>query len=94
MTTLREIVDNLNFIYIYIYIYLYIYIYGRDDRLGVVKNKNGPETEKNIQKNKLYIVIQWNMKIVNCLDLSVNLNNSNYKPYHKLDIEILYIHKD
>ena len=50
--------------------------------------------KKNIQKNKLYIVIQWNTKIVNCLDLSVNLNNSNYKPYHKLDIEILYIHKD
>ena len=34
------------------------------------------------------------MKIVNYLDVSLNLNNSNYKPYHKPDNEILYIHKD
>ena len=72
-----------------------------DDGLGVVKNKSGLETEKikkNIQKvfkeNKLDIVIQCNMKIVNYLDVSFNLNNSNYKPYHKPDNEILYIHKD
>ena len=73
----------------------------RDDELGMVKNKSGPETEKikkNIQKifkeNKLDIVIQCNMKIVNYLDVSLNLNNSNYKPYHKPDNEILYTHKD
>ena len=70
-------------------------------RLGVVKNKSGPETEKikkNIQKifkeNKLDIVIKCNMKLVNYLDVTLNLNNSNYKPYHKPDNEILYIHKD
>ena len=34
------------------------------------------------------------MKIVNYLDVSLNLNNSNYKRYHKPDNEILYIHKD
>ena len=69
--------------------------------LGVVKNKGGPETEKikkNMQKifreNKLDIVVQCNMKIVNYLDVSLNFNNLNYKPYHKLDKEILYIHKD
>ena len=28
------------------------------------------------------------------LDVTLNLNNSNYKPYHKPDSEILYIHKD
>ena len=67
----------------------------------MVKNFSGPETEeikKNIQKifkgNKLDIVIQCNMKIVNYLDVSLNLNNSNYKPYQKPDNEILYIHKD
>ena len=67
----------------------------RDDGLGVVKNKSGPEIgkiKKNIQKifkeNKLDIVIKCNMKLVNYL------NNSNYKPYHKRDNEILYIHKD
>ena len=73
----------------------------RDDGLGVVKSKSGPETEKikkNIQKifkeNKLDIVIKCNMKLVNYLDVTLNLNNSNYKPYHKPDNEILYIHKD
>ena len=34
------------------------------------------------------------MKIVSYLDVSLNLNNSNYRPYHKPDNEILYIHKD
>ena len=34
------------------------------------------------------------MKIVNYLDVSLNLNNSNYMPYHKPDNEILYTHKD
>ena len=59
----------------------------RDDGLRVVKNRSGPETEKikkNIQKifreSKLEIVIQCNMKILNYLDVSPNLNNSNYKP--------------
>ena len=72
-----------------------------DDGLGVVKNKSGPEAEKikkNIQKiskeNKLDIVIKCNMKLVDYLDVPLNLNNSNYKPYHKPDNEILYIHKD
>ena len=71
----------------------------RDDGLGVVKNKSEPETEKikkNIQKifkeNKLDILIQCNMKRINYLGVSLNLNNSNYKPYHKPDNEILYIH--
>ena len=34
------------------------------------------------------------MKVVNYMDVSLNLNNSNYKPYHKPDNAILYIHKD
>ena len=72
-----------------------------DDGLGVVKTKSRPETEKfkkKIQKifkeNKLDIVIKCNMKLVNYLDVKLNLNNSNYKPYHKPGNEILYIHKD
>ena len=73
----------------------------RDDGLGVVKNKSGlvrEKIKKNMQKifkeNKLDIVIQCNMKMVNYLDVSINLNNSNYKPYRKPDNEILYLHKD
>ena len=67
----------------------------------MVKNKSEPETEKitkNIQKifkeNKSDIVIQCNMKLINYLDVTLNLNNSNYKLCHKSDNEILYIHKD
>ena len=73
----------------------------RDDGLGVVRSKCGRETgkiKKSIQQifkeYKLYIVTQCIMKIVDYFDVSLNLNNSNYKPYHKSDIEILYIHKD
>ena len=50
----------------------------RDEGLGVVKDKSRPETEKvkkNIQKvfkgNKLYIVIKYNMKLVNYLDVTL-----------------------
>ena len=67
---------------------LYFNFTHDDDGLGVVKNKSGPETEKidkNVQKifkeNKLDIVIKCNMKLVNYLDVTLNLNNSNYKPY-------------
>ena len=64
----------------------------RDDSLVVVKNKSG--LLKNIQKiwkeYKLDIVIQCNMKRVNHLDVSPNLNNLNYKPYYKPDSKIYY----
>ena len=50
----------------------------RDEGLGVVKDKSRPETEKvkkNIQKvfkgNKIYIVIKYNMKLVNYLDVTL-----------------------
>ena len=73
----------------------------RDDGLGVVRNKCGRETakiKKNIQQifkeEKLYIVIQCKMKIVDYFNVSLSWNNSNYKPYHKPDIEILYTHRD
>ena len=69
--------------------------------MRVVKNKSGLETEKlkkNIQKifkeKQLDIFIQCNMKLVNDLDVTLNLNNSNYKPYQKPDNVILYIQKD
>ena len=42
----------------------------------------------------LDIVFQCNMKIVNYVDVSLDSNNLNYKPYHKPDNEILYIHKN
>ena len=33
-------------------------------------------------------------EISQLLGVTLNLNNSNYKPYHKPDNKILYIHKD
>ena len=54
---------------------------SHDDGLGVVRNKCGEETAK-IKKC-----------IPDIFDVSLKLNNSNYKPYHKPDIEILCIHK-
>ena len=73
----------------------------RDDGLAVLKNKSGPQSEqvkKNIQKifkeHGLDIVIQCNMKIVNCLDVTFNLNDGTYKPYTKPNNESKYIHKN
>ena len=62
----------------------------RDDGLAVFKNISGPKSEKikkNIQKlfkeNQLDNVIQCNMKTVNYLDVTLNLENSTYRPYQK-----------
>ena len=51
----------------------------RDDRLAVLKNKSGPQSEqvkKNIQKifmeNGLDIIIQCNMRVVNYFDVTFN----------------------
>ena len=61
-----------------------------DDGLAIFKNISGPKSEKikkNIQKlfkeNQLDIVIQCNMKTVNYLDVTLNLENSTYCPYQK-----------
>ena len=73
----------------------------RDDRLTVLKNKSGPQSEqvkKNNQKifkeHGLDIIIQCNMKVVNYLDVTFNLNDGTYKPYTKPNNEIKYIHKN
>ena len=60
----------------------------RNDGLAIFKNISGPKLEKikkDIQKlfkeNQLDIVIQCNMKTVNYLDVTLNLENSTYHPY-------------
>ena len=70
----------------------------RDDGLGVSKNQSGPQnerTKKFIQKTfkdkGLDIVIQCNMKIVNYLDVTLNLNTGTTKPYRKPDDKTNYI---
>ena len=62
----------------------------RDDGLAIFKNISGPKSEKIkkdiqklLKKNQLHIVIQCNMKTVNYLDVTLNLENSTYRPYQK-----------
>ena len=73
----------------------------RDDGLAAFKNISGPQSEKikkEFQKifneNQLKITIQCNIQIVNYLDATFNLSNSTYRPYHKPNDEISYIHKE
>ena len=73
----------------------------RDDGLAVFKNKSGPQAErikKDFQKiyreNDLNIVIKCNLKIVDYLDVTLNLLNNTYKPFSKPNNEINYIHEE
>ncbi len=63
------------------------------------KNTSGPQNErikKDIQRifkdYGLDIVIECNRKSVNYLDVTLNLTDGSYKPYHKPDDETNYIH--
>ena len=69
--------------------------------MAVFKNKSGPQVErikKDFQKifreNDLNIVIKCNLKIVDYLDVTLNLLNNTYKPFSKPNNEINYIHED
>ena len=71
----------------------------RDDGLAVFKNTSGPQNErikKRLQKifkeKNLSIEIECNKKIVNYLDVTLNLNDGSYKPYRKDTDETSYIH--
>ena len=62
----------------------------RDDGLSIFKNCNGPPVEKikkclqkAFKNNGLDVIIECNMKIVNYLDITFNLNDSTYRPYQK-----------
>ena len=66
-----------------------------------MKNKSGSQLEqvkKNIQKifkeHGFDIIIQCNMKVVNYLDVTFNLNDRIYNPYTKPNNKIKYIHKN
>jgi len=71
----------------------------RDDGLAVFKNVRGPESERIkkllqalFKKNGLEIVIESNKKIVDYLTITLNLNDSTYKPYHKPTTNIQYLY--
>ena len=73
----------------------------RDDGLSIFKNISGPQAER-IKKDitkifkdlDLSITIECNKKIVNFLDVTLNLNTGKYYPYKKTNDEVKYIHKD
>ena len=69
----------------------------RNDGLAIFKNVIGFKAEKikkDMQKlfkdNHLNITIQYNLKIVNYLDVTFNLSNATYRPFCKTNNEIAY----
>ena len=72
----------------------------RDDGLMVVNNSNGPLTER-LKKRMIAafkqmgfkVEITSNVKEVNYLDVTFNLNNGVYHPYHKDNQTPSYVHR-
>ncbi|XP_067937138.1 uncharacterized protein [Watersipora subatra] len=72
----------------------------RDDGLGALNAT--PRQVDNIKKDlcaifgshDLRILIEANRKIVNFLDVTLNLENGKYEPYTKPNTTITYVHKD
>ena len=72
----------------------------RDDELAVLKNVSEPVSEKVKKKHLQYlfkqkglqIIIECNLKVVNYLDVTFNLNDGSYRPYRKPNDKTNYIH--
>ena len=70
----------------------------RDDGLAILRNISGPQSErvkKAFQKvfndYHLKLEIKCNVKIVDYLDLTLNLIDGSHRPFHKPNDETLYI---
>ena len=61
---------------------------------GLHCEKIKKEFQKLFWKHSLKLIIKCNLKIVDFLDVTLNLTDSTYKPYHKANDEICYIHKE
>ena len=57
----------------------------------VVQNQKKLDIQKLFKENEFDIVIQCNMKTVNYLDVTLDLENSTYHPYQKENNQIKYI---
>ena len=71
----------------------------RDDGLAIFRDINGHQADKirkNVyeifKKHDLKLEIQCNLKIINFLDITLDLNNGTYKPYRKPNDEAIYVH--
>lgn len=70
----------------------------RDDGLIVLRNLNGIQTDKTrkdivkiFNEIEFKIEINTNLKTVDFLDVTFNLNNGTYRPYRKANDKLLYI---
>ena len=70
----------------------------RHDGLAVLRNKTGTHLEKIkkklqrlFKKCDLQIIAESNLKIFNYLDVTLNLKDGTFRPYHKLGDQIQYI---
>ena len=72
----------------------------RDDDLAIVRNLSGSEIERKrkaiiklFKECCLNITIKTNLKIVNFLDVKINLDTGTYRPYRKPDNKLAYINR-
>ena len=73
----------------------------RDGGLSIFRNKSGTQLEKMKKKLQrlfkecdLEITAESNLKNVNYLDVTLNLKDSTFRPYHKPGDQIQYIHTE
>ena len=73
----------------------------RDDGLAIFRNKSGTQLEKIKKKLQrlfkeydLEIIAESNQKIVNYLDVTLNLKDGTFRPYHKPGDQMWYIHME
>ena len=52
------------------------------------------EFQKLFRQHSLNFIIKCKLKIADFLEVTLNLTDSTYKPYHKPNDEIFYIHKE
>ena len=71
----------------------------RDDGWQFLENVSGPhcekikkEFQKLFRQHGLKLIIKCNLKIVDFLNVTLNLTDSTCKPYHKPHDQICYIH--
>ena len=72
-----------------------------DDVFSVLKNKNGTQLkrikkslQKTVKDSGLEIVAESNLRILNYLDVTLNLDDSYFKLYHKTDDITQYFKKE
>ena len=73
----------------------------RNDGLSIFRNKSGTQLEKMKKKFQrlfkeyyLEITAESNPKIVNYLDVTFNVKDGTFRPYHKPGDQIRYIHTE